>query len=115
MRPGHACIDCHSRDEGPIYSIAGTVYPTAHEPDDCNGVASGVTVVVTGADGKTYSLPVNAAGNFGFTIRVATPYRVKVVGNGKTREMIAPVTDGDCNSCHTVTGTEKAPGRVMAP
>ncbi len=41
-RPGEACIACHSSGGGPRFTIAGTLYPTAHEPDDCNG-ANGST------------------------------------------------------------------------
>ena len=37
MRPGEACISCHSASGGPRLAVAGTVYPTAHEPDDCDG------------------------------------------------------------------------------
>ena len=39
-----------------------------------------------------------------------------VVTDGvKTRQMQGTVTSGDCNSCHTVNGTNGAPGRIMAP
>lgn len=29
--------------------------------------------------------------------------------------MITAQTNGDCNSCHTESGTLAAPGRIMAP
>src|SRR6476661_7108614 len=33
MDPGVACIQCHARSrEAPRFAIAGTVYPTGHEP-----------------------------------------------------------------------------------
>lgn len=117
MAPGQACISCHSRGDGPRYNFAGTVYPTAHEPDNCLGVSgsSSVQVVITGADGATLTLPVNRAGNFAIRSRVATPYTAKVVSNGKERQMATPQTNGDCNSCHTETGSNNAPGRVMTP
>lgn len=118
MKPGGACIDCHTKEgEGERYTAAGTVYATAHEPDDCNGVAQGaVKVILTGADGKETSMTVNGAGNFGTRASIKMPYRAKVVdGAGNTREMITPQKDGDCNKCHTSAGAEKAPGRVMAP
>ena len=53
MNPGRACITCHSTMNGPSLTIAGTVYPTAHEPDLCNGAngSNGARVVITGADG----------------------------------------------------------------
>ena len=37
MHPGEACIACHTTDHGPKFAAAGTVFPTSHEPDDCNG------------------------------------------------------------------------------
>jgi mono/diheme cytochrome c family protein len=110
MKPGAACNDCHR------FSAGGTVYATAHEPDDCNGSSSSaIKVVITGADGKVTTLPVNSAGNFYFSSTIKMPYKAKVISGTKSRAMSAAQTDGDCNKCHTETGTEKAPGRVMAP
>lgn len=119
MKPGGACIQCHDQEgEGPSYSAAGTVYPTAHEPDDCNGSSSSaIQVVVTGADGVSQTAAVNAAGNFFFRSAIKMPYKAKVVSGTKSRAMSTPQKDGDCNKCHTENGTqkEKTPGRVMAP
>jgi cytochrome c553 len=127
MRPGGACVQCHEdKGEGPIYQVGGTVYATAHEPDDCNGTAStAVKVVITDATQKTFTVPVNAAGNFFLdprTQKITMPYKAKVVSGTKSRAMSAAQTDGDCNKCHTENGTklkgskqEAAPGRVMAP
>jgi hypothetical protein len=114
MHPGVACIACHTSGEGPLYTVAGTLYPTAHEPDDCNGTSS-ATVVVTDANGNTVQLTPNSAGNFASRASLATPLRVKVVSGSKVREMVSDAPSGDCNSCHTQDGTEQAPGRVMTP
>ncbi|HEY8077404.1 MAG TPA: hypothetical protein VIF62_24930 [Labilithrix sp.] len=124
MQPGSACRTCHvlgGSASGKTWDIAGTVYPTAHEPDNCNGaVPSGVTIVITDANGAQTSLPVNGVGNFyhadlfGFG-KIPTPYTAKVVSGGKVRAMLTPQTEGDCNSCHTVSGTMLAPGRIMLP
>jgi hypothetical protein len=122
MHPGRACGGCHvvgGKASGKTFDIAGTVYPTAHEPDDCNGV-SGATVVITDANGQEHSLSVNAAGNFyhsdllGFG-KFTVPYHAKVVFNGKERAMTAAQTVGDCNSCHTEAGANMAPGRILLP
>src|SRR5438445_110883 len=56
MHPGNACMDCHSQNGGPLFLFAGTIYPSAHDPDDCNGARTldGKAVaklVITGADG----------------------------------------------------------------
>ena len=118
MNPGMACIQCHqASDEGPRFSIAGTVYPTLHEPDLCDGAppASGAQVIITGADGRTLTLAPNAAGNFYSETRVAGPYRAKVVTSGGERAMTAAQTSGDCNSCHGLAGANGAPGRIMLP
>jgi hypothetical protein len=118
MQPGVACINCHSSGgEGPRFAIAGTVYPTAHEPDQCNGASgvTGVAIVITGADGKTVTLTPNPAGNFSSTATVATPYQAKVTYMGRERLMVAAQTSGDCNSCHTQSGANAAPGRILLP
>ena len=118
MRPGEACISCHSRGEGPAFKIAGTLYPSAHEPDDChgvNGTTQGATVVIVDGSGATTTLTPNAVGNFSFSGALATPFQAKVVQGGKERIMVTPQTSGDCNSCHTETGANGAPGRIMLP
>jgi hypothetical protein len=117
MDPGMACISCHSRGEGPRFAIAGTVYPTAHEPDNCNGASGskGIEVVITGADGKSITLTPNAVGNFSSSGQVATPYQAKLVYMGRERLMVAAQTSGDCNSCHTQSGANAAPGRLVLP
>jgi len=117
MNPGMACIQCHSGDGGPGFSFAGTVYPTAHEPDLCNGAdgTNGATVIITGADGRMLSLRPNRAGNFFAEQRLALPYEAQVVFSGRARTMVAKQTSGDCNACHTQTGTNSAPGRILLP
>jgi hypothetical protein len=122
MHPGVACDTCHkllgSATKFP-FDMAGTVYPTAHEPDDCNGV-QGAQVIITDASGTDHTLQVNAAGNF-YNLNyvglgaISTPYTARVVANGKTRVMVGPQTSGDCNSCHSEQGTQAAPGRIMMP
>ena len=124
MMPGSACRSCDAvggKASGKSWDISGTVYATAHEPDDCNGSsASGVTVVITDKNGGVTTLPVNSVGNFwhndllGFAA-IPKLYTAKVVSGGKTREMIGAQTDGDCNKCHTESGTSLAPGRIMFP
>ena len=122
MEPGLACRSCHvTFGQGQKdFDISGTVYPTAHEPDLCNGVNSGMTVVITDVNNTDHVLQVNAAGNFynddayGF-LKIPTPYTAKVVSGSNVRAMISSQTNGDCNSCHTESGAQSAPGRIMAP
>ena len=111
MHPGVACDGCHS------WNIAGTVYPTAHEPDNCDGIKGGASVVVTDAHGRTATIAVNSAGNFLYNpaTRLVAPFSVKVVSSAGTRVMSTKATSGDCNHCHTVKGANGAPGRIMKP
>jgi mono/diheme cytochrome c family protein len=116
MHPGAACISCHARGEGPRFTLAGTVYQTGHEPNDCNGTsAKGVSVVITDAKGVDHTLAPNAAGNFFVSGTIAKPYKAKLTYAGRTRAMASSQTDGDCNSCHTESGDKGAPGRLMLP
>jgi hypothetical protein len=46
---------------------------------------------------------------------VATPFRAKVVYQGRERVMNTAQTNGNCNSCHTQNGTGSAPGRIVIP
>jgi len=117
MNPGMACNLCHGSDEGPQFSIAGTLYPTIYEPALCYGAdaATGAQVVVTGADGRTLTLTPNGAGNFFSEVAVVRPYTAKVVTSAGERAMTASQTSGDCNTCHTMAGANGAPGRIILP
>jgi hypothetical protein len=118
MEPGMACINCHTTaggPEAPLFSLAGTVYATGHEPDQCNGTSSTPTVQVTDAQGATITLTPNTVGNFFYSGTVALPYTAKVLYMGKERAMATPQTSGDCNSCHQQTGQSGAPGRIVLP
>jgi hypothetical protein len=117
MHPGVACISCHdSSREAPRFGLAGTVYPTGHEPDDCNAAGvNGAQVIITDANNATTTLTVNSVGNFYLQRTIALPYHAQLVFNGKTRAMSAAQTSGDCNSCHTQNGANSAPGRITLP
>jgi mono/diheme cytochrome c family protein len=126
MQPGVACISCHksSGGEAPQFTIAGTLYPTAHEPDQCNGAngsTDGAQVVITDANNKTITLTPNSVGNFYSTAAVALPFTAKVTYMGRQRDMVGSQTSGDCNACHTQNGTttttngSPAPGRIILP
>lgn len=135
MSPGKACITCHTKESGgkfrdhdededddddddddaPLFTAAGTVYETRHEPDDCYGLGDGTTkVVIIGADKKELTLIPNRAGNFFTEAAIKLPYTARVERNGKKLKMTTPQKNGDCNSCHTAEGGD-APGRITAP
>jgi hypothetical protein len=132
MHPGVACIDCHKKNNGPTLFFGGTAYPSAHEPDDCNGVTTalgltGAVVEVTDANGTVYKLPVSPfSGNFSLRPKKGQaapvgPFVAKITQGGKERVMTTPASSGDCNACHTEAGTTidqggaSAPGRIMLP
>jgi hypothetical protein len=118
MQPGQPCIACHKGySETPSYVIAGTLYPTAHEPDECYGTNGngGAIVVITGSDGASISLTPNVAGAFTYEGTVAVPYAAEVRYRGRVRAMIQTQVLGDCNGCHTQAGTNLAPGRILTP
>lgn len=119
MHPGAACITCHDQsNQAPSFTIAGTVFPTAHEPDDCNGASgttSGAQIVITDANGKVTTIAVNSVGNFYAQASVALPFRAKVVVGTRQRAMFGSQKSGDCNACHTEKGANSAPGRIVLP
>lgn len=124
MHPGAACNKCHQVLGGPNLAFAGTIYPTLHEPDDCNGKAPPpqLQVVVTDSRNKTFSMNVNEAGNFFIRAaeagRIRAPFTARVVeanNPNKVRRMLGRVTSGDCNNCHTQAGAFGTPGRILTP
>lgn len=126
MHPGKACVTCHSSLEPEVaaeFPIAGTVYPTGHEPDDCLGLddaAEPAYVEITMADARVVKLAVNSSGNFVYNAiegggPVMFPITARVIQGDKERKMFSPQSSGDCNSCHTEAGVNGAPGRIAAP
>ncbi len=114
MHPGTACIQCHDERDGPRYSIAGTIFRTIDEADDCDGAGS-AEIEITGNDGNVQTLHSNGAGNFSTRRAIVAPYTVVVRYQGRERVMGGPQESGDCNTCHTDTGASNAPGRILLP
>ncbi|MEI8259068.1 MAG: hypothetical protein WCJ30_25650, partial [Deltaproteobacteria bacterium] len=93
-----------------------------HAQDDCNAfpvgspIPSTVVVEITDAMGVVSRVTPNAAGNFALiAFSFTLPYTARVVYMGRERRMLAPQTDGDCNTCHTQAGASGAPGRITLP
>ena len=119
MTPGAACTDCHQRNEGPALHFAGTVFANATDVDDCLGVG-GVTIEILGPDGTVAATETSrASGNFYMhaLAPAITTYTARLTYQGRTREMVEPLSsdDDDCNVCHTATGGQGALGRIVAP
>jgi len=118
MHPGGDCIGCHaSEGEGPRFLLAGTVMNAFKDDTDCNGTA-GVTVEITDATSKVFTLTTNKAGNFYLPVfdgPLVMPFKAKVLRDGRERAMTAPQSNGACATCHTAVGANGAPGRILAP
>lgn len=123
MNAGRACNACHEQvnieqgGDAPLFTLAGTIFPTAHEPDDCRAPsAEGAQVEITDAKGKVVVVEANEAGNFFYKEPDLTfPYTAKVIFEGRERAMARPQQNGACNQCHSAAGTEDAPGRILLP
>lgn len=118
MHPGHACITCHSAsddEDAPSFAFAGTVMNDLRDEDDCRGVP-GVRVELLDINDVVFaSATTNAAGNFGLTSPRFQEFRVRLTLDGRAREMATHQDTGDCMSCHTASGRNGAPGRIVAP
>ncbi len=119
-RPGQPCLLCHDGALGDPqrFTIAGTVFQTTGSRD----AAVGVTVNVVDANGASYALSTNAAGNFYVTPDQYDPtfplafdltfdgLRVQMqtlVGGNGTVE-----ANGACASCHYDPAGPSSPGHV---
>jgi hypothetical protein len=112
MEPGVPCATCH----GTKFAIAGTIYPTAHEPDRCDGAdVTSAIVTITDANQNITKLTANDVGNFDSKQSITAPFTATVTYNGKSVAMTTSQTNGDCNSCHTQDGANGAPGRIVLP
>lgn len=126
MTPGQDCMSCHPTveiddgeddDDPKGLSIAGTVYAIAKEPDDCLG-AAGARIRITDAMGKLFELTSNRAGNFFREAKrgiVDLPFTAEITYQGRSRKMKTQQCNTSCNACHTATGENGAPGRIVLP
>lgn len=125
MKPGMACVTCHDGSgDPPEFVLGGTAYATPHEPDKCNSQVekgpdvSTAVVEITDKNGAVLQLSVSSVGNFyrkASKGALALPYTAKIKYNGGERAMGSPQMSGDCNGCHTQSGSNGAPGRVLLP
>ncbi len=109
MDPGENCQYCHGSDpvhyvvdrrrHAKTWNVAGTVFDPARPAFGFEGAS----VQITDANGFSFSLRTNQAGNFYSRETVALPLKACVERNGVRTCQQSPVTSGACNSCHNLT------------
>jgi hypothetical protein len=87
MEPGSNCLECHDGGEAPRWTVAGTLSGMAWRP-----------LLIQDAAGKTFTRPINEAGNFWTSEPVTFPLRVSVDGVAMPGTVTA--SGANCNSCH---------------
>jgi hypothetical protein len=112
MQPGQDCMSCHGRT-AQSWSAAGTVFG-AVDSNTSSGLA-GAKIYLTDAQGRSFTLTSNSAGNFYTGEQLQFPLRVQAEANGVRMAMSAPVTSGSCNSCHAQPPQNDALGRIFVP
>jgi hypothetical protein len=123
MRPGENCLECHGgaalpdepptvadRDDARRWTIAGTVFPSVNAGEG-EGVR-GAKVHVRDANGRTFTLSTNRAGNFYTSEPVRFPLSVSVEHGGIHHAMDDEVQYGGCNACHRLPPRQEAEGRI---
>jgi hypothetical protein len=120
MRPGQNCMACHSatpegsgglpdgehgHQASPYWSVAGTVFYA----NKTTAGFEGAEIQVTDANGWSFSLRSNEAGNFYSAESLTFPLHVCISANGTVSCQQSTLTSGACNSCHSATGSVGTP------
>jgi hypothetical protein len=118
MLPGEDCTRCHKAgseyERAPVWTLAGTVYPTA-DAQASEGVA-GVGIHVSDPSGVVLeTLRSNNAGNFYTARSLPAGYRVELEYLGERIAMPCPPPSGGCAKCHSDPPIGFAPGRIHVP
>lgn len=127
MFPGQDCVGCHIENDGPPLAIGGTLYPyvlnlaagiqKVQSGEHCFGIG-GIAVAIEDADGQTFEVTTNRAGNFyveGNPDDFAKPFSVQfdwinpATGNTQTARMFSEPSYGGCARCHTPDATANPP------
>jgi hypothetical protein len=120
--PGRPCMGsgCHSATSKTPMTIAGTVYPFMgdHDDDNCNGINAsmmGAAIGILDDNGNDMGqrIQVNNAGNFYAKRDLPPSFKVRLYSQGRDIAQMSPITDGNCNSCHTKDGVAGAKGRIV--
>jgi hypothetical protein len=103
---GKNCMSCHTSGfKGGAWTVAGTVYNSSLSSIYSNATVK-LTTGINGTGTVAATISGDASGNFYTTsgVSFAGGLYVSVTGTtGNTQTMSAPVTSGQCNSCHNKT------------
>jgi hypothetical protein len=115
-RPGQPCLLCHDGALGDPteFSVAGTVF---RDPLD-KQAAVGARVQLKAADGSSFTLTSNQAGNFYVeprTWKPVYPLEVSIDYESQTVSMVSNIgRDGACAGCHVDPAGPDSAGHVYA-
>jgi hypothetical protein len=113
-RPGQPCLLCHDGALGDPeeFSVAGTVFlmPSEARP------AARATIELKAADGSSFEVVTNSAGNF-YVLpgqwRPVYPLQTMVTYQGQSVPMLTSIgRDGSCAGCHFDPAGPDSPGHV---
>jgi hypothetical protein len=106
MRPGEDCMACHGgtgslpQAERTRHAKTWTVAGTVFEASDTAAGVEGAEIEIVDADGFSFALRSNLAGNFYSRESVRLPLKACIARGGATICQQSEVTSGACNSCH---------------
>jgi hypothetical protein len=113
-RPGQPCLVCHGGEQGPTFSVAGTVYARAESAVP----VSRVTVELLDSEARSFKAITNCAGNFFVRPDEFLPHYplwITVAAADHRLDMESPVfRDGSCASCHTDPKAPASAGHAYA-
>jgi hypothetical protein len=112
MLPGADCTSCHTygnMEEGPRFSIAGTLFEDGVGTDGFKGA----TIRIFDSAGNTFEMTSNKVGNFFMDEFISFPISAEVEVDGAIRVMNDPIETGACNTCHTCEG--EAGNKIFIP
>jgi hypothetical protein len=110
MAAGEDCMTCHGGGEGPVWTVAGTVYGSPQ-----GGGIHGVKVQLVDAGGKVVEAWSNDAGNFYSAESFTPPYTVTLLRAGRSitgspnAVNEAHLVTAACNGCHVGTARLVSP------
>ena len=114
---GVNCLNCHNGSNEDNFTLAGTIYTSVNATTaNSSTVATNYTARVTLADGTQLIMGVaRGNGNIYYDGAVGQTFTVEILdinGDVVNSSSTHALTSTSCNTCHTSSGTNGAPGRI---